>query len=80
MDPVVEACRGSGQATSSATWQTGVFKFIDKHIIGITAIQNMLFGLGAPKMAQSPKLTFIKGPERHVGKIAWTDPQENKVY
>ncbi|KAF5566775.1 zeaxanthin epoxidase chloroplastic [Fusarium napiforme] len=80
MDPVVEACRGSGQATSSATWQTGVFKFIDKHIIGITAIQNMLFGLGAPKMAQSPKLTFIKGPERHAGKIAWAGPQENKVY
>ncbi|KAF4457241.1 hypothetical protein F53441_805 [Fusarium austroafricanum] len=81
MEDVVESCKGSGQATSSATWQTGMFKFIDKHVIGITAIQNMLFGLGAPKMAQTPKLTFIKKPETHVGKVPWVEAQqETKVY
>ncbi|KAF5657976.1 hydroxylase [Fusarium heterosporum] len=80
MDSVVEACRGAGQATSSATWQTGVFKFIDKHIIGITAVQSLLFGLGAPKMARSPKLTCIGGPEKLEGTVPWVGTGETKVF
>jgi 2-polyprenyl-6-methoxyphenol hydroxylase-like FAD-dependent oxidoreductase len=80
MATVVEACEGAGRATSSATWQTGVFKFVDKYVIGIAAIQNMLFGLGAPKMAKSPKLTCIKGPERLVGKVPWVGTRETKAF
>ncbi|KAH7245429.1 hypothetical protein BKA59DRAFT_437590 [Fusarium tricinctum] len=80
MATVVEACDGAGRATSSATWQTGVFKFVDKYVIGISAIQNMLIGLGAPKMAKSPRLTFIEGPERFVGTVPWVGTGEVKAF
>jgi 2-polyprenyl-6-methoxyphenol hydroxylase-like FAD-dependent oxidoreductase len=79
MAPVVEACRSSGNATSSATWQSGVFKFIDKYVMGIGKVQSILIGMGAPKMAQSPRLTCIKGPERVAGTIPWAKT-ETKVY
>ncbi|KAM0232973.1 hypothetical protein ACHAPO_007435 [Fusarium lateritium] len=79
MAPVVEACRSSGNATANATWQSGVFKFIDKYVMGIEKVQNLLIGMGAPKMAQSPRLTCIEGPERVSGTIPWANT-EIKVY
>ncbi|OBS25088.1 hypothetical protein FPOA_05623 [Fusarium poae] len=79
MTPVVEACRSSGNATANATWQSGVFKFIDKYVMGIEKVQNILIGMGAPKMAQSPRLTCIEGPERVNGTIPWAKT-ETRVY
>ncbi|KAI1071691.1 hypothetical protein LB507_005341 [Fusarium sp. FIESC RH6] len=79
MAPVIEACRTSGNATANATWQSGVFKFIDKYVMGIEKVQNYLIGMGAPKMAQAPRLTCIDGPERIAGTVPWA-PTETKVY
>ncbi|KAM0541895.1 hypothetical protein ACHAPJ_013041 [Fusarium lateritium] len=80
MAPVVDACHQAGRATTSATWQNGVFKFIDKYVMGIMAVQNTLFGLGAPKMAKSPKLTCIESAERLVGEVPWAASTDTKVY
>lgn len=75
MAPVVEACRSSGNATANATWQSGIFKFLDKHVMGIEKVQSILVGMGAPKMAQSPRLTCINEPERVVGTIPWAQTE-----
>ncbi|KAF5021104.1 hypothetical protein F66182_6863 [Fusarium sp. NRRL 66182] len=78
MESVIEACRSAGQATSSATWSSSLAKFIDKYMIGSTAVQNMVFCLGAPKMRQAPTLMCM-GNEAKIGPNAWTEAKETKV-
>ncbi|KAJ4323558.1 hypothetical protein N0V84_004299 [Fusarium piperis] len=57
---VTDACSGSGQATASATWQTAVHKFVDKHVLASHFMQSFFFSQGAKRMAQVPRMDFIK--------------------
>lgn len=79
MATVTEACSKSGTATTTATWQSGVYKFIDKYVVGLQMVQNYILGTSAPKMARAPRLTCIEGPERIAGTVPWA-PTETKVY
>lgn len=60
LEAVTSACSGSGQATASATWQTAVHKFIDKHVLASHSVQSFFFSQGAKRMAQVPRMDFIK--------------------
>ncbi|WAO96879.1 FAD-binding-3 domain-containing protein [Fusarium falciforme] len=60
LEAVTAACSGSGQVTASATWQTAVHKFIDKHVLARHSMQSFFFSQGAKKMAQVPRMDFIK--------------------
>lgn len=60
LEAVTAACSGSGQATASATWQTAVHKFIDKHVLASHSMQSFFFSQGAKRMAQVPRMDFIK--------------------
>ncbi|KAM0418957.1 hypothetical protein ACHAPT_012115 [Fusarium lateritium] len=57
---VTDACEGSSQATASATWQTAVHKFIDKHVLASHSLQSFFFSQGVKRTAQTPKMDFIK--------------------
>ena len=72
---VVEAeWQGASNATASATWQTGVHKFIDRHVISHGAVQRFLFSRGAPTTARTPAFNFVSGTEQIVGRVPWATP------
>ncbi|RMJ15032.1 hypothetical protein CDV36_005280 [Fusarium kuroshium] len=60
LEAVTSACSGSGQATASATWQTAVHKFIDKHVLASHSMQSFFFSQGAKRMTQVPRMDFIQ--------------------
>jgi hypothetical protein len=68
---VLEECARSGQATTTATWQTGVHKFIDRNIMSRHAVQRFLINRGAENVARTPTLDFVSCAQETSGRVPW---------
>ena len=68
---VMEECARSGQATTTATWQTGVHKFIDRHVMSRHAVQRFLINQGAENVARTPTLDFVSCAQEMGGRVPW---------
>lgn len=68
---VTEECARSGQVTTTATWQTGVHKFIDRHVMSRHAVQRLLINKGAEVVASTPTLDFISCSQESSGRVPW---------
>ncbi|KAF4972986.1 hypothetical protein FZEAL_9446 [Fusarium zealandicum] len=77
MEAVTRGCEGAGKATASATWQTGVHKFIDTWVLSSHYVQRYMTNKMAPKIAQTPVLEFVKNEEQFHGKIPWANPTQS---
>ena len=70
-ETVVAECAQSGQATVTATWQTGVHKFIDRKVFARHFLQRFLINSGAKKLAATPTLDFVPCRSESSGRIPW---------
>ena len=70
-ETVTAECAQSGQATTTATWTTGVAKFIDRKVISRHYIQRLLINLQAKKTASTPTLDFVSCSNEISGKTPW---------
>ena len=68
---VMEECARSGKATTTATWQTGVHKFIDRNIMSHHAVQRFLINRGAENVARTPTLDFVSCAQETSGRVPW---------
>ncbi|KAM5347271.1 hypothetical protein ACJ41O_010276 [Fusarium nematophilum] len=75
MEAVTAGCAGAGQATASATWQTGVHKFIDKHVLASHAVQKFFNNRVASRTAQTPAVEFVASKEGFSGNVPWVKTQ-----
>lgn len=55
---VQEACQGSGQATATSVWQTGIHKFMDRHVISKHMVQRILSSTFAKELNTGPLFNF----------------------
>ena len=69
--PVTAGCQGASQATATATWQTGIHKFLDRRVLSIHALQKFLIKQGAQSVARTPALDFVPRDEQVVGRVPW---------
>lgn len=70
---VIKGCDGAGQATATATWKSGIFKFVDLHIMASQRVQKMFMDRSAPAIARTPVLEFIEGVQMAGGKVPWVE-------
>jgi 2-polyprenyl-6-methoxyphenol hydroxylase-like FAD-dependent oxidoreductase len=68
---VVAECAQSGQATTTATWTTGVHRFIDRNIMSRHIVQRYLINSGAEKVATTPTLDFVSCSNEINGRVPW---------
>lgn len=68
---VTEECARSGQATTTATWQTGVHKFIDRNIMSRHIVQRFLINSTAKTVASTPTLDFVSCANEMNGRVPW---------
>lgn len=69
--PVTAGYRGASQATALATWQTGIHKLLDRHILSRHTLQKFLIKLGAQSVARTPAFHFVPTDEQVVGRVPW---------
>ncbi|KAK0611226.1 hypothetical protein B0T14DRAFT_548519 [Immersiella caudata] len=74
-ETVVEGCKGAGQATAMATWKSGVFKFVDLHVIGSKRVQRFFMERAAPGIAATPALEFVEEAGLPEGRVPWLKSQ-----
>lgn len=66
----VEAeCAQSGRATTMATWQSGLMKFIDLQVMSLHLVQRFIIGQGAKKGVQTPACEFVKGGRQQAVRV-----------
>ena len=70
-DAVVAECAASGQATTTATWTTGVHKFVDRNVMSWHAVTRFLINQGAEKTASTPTLDFVSCSNEVSGRVPW---------
>lgn len=56
---VTSECATSSHATSMATWQTGIHKFIDRRVFSLHTVQRFVISSGAKSAARTPAFKFI---------------------
>lgn len=78
-DAVKAECAASGQATTSATWQTGIHKFIDRNIMSYHFVSKFLINLGAKKVAAMPTFDFVDCKLENNGRVPWKTPMARTV-
>ncbi|KAF4471445.1 Zeaxanthin epoxidase chloroplastic [Fusarium albosuccineum] len=73
--PVTDACQRSGQATATATWQTGLHKFMDKYVLASQYVQKFISSRGGSKGAET-KMGFLESGESLSEKMPWEKPEQ----
>ncbi|KEY67031.1 hypothetical protein S7711_04713 [Stachybotrys chartarum IBT 7711] len=76
------ACAGASRATGSATWATGVHRFIDTWVLWFEFVQRRILGpkgKGSKAVADSPIFNYIPADEPFTGKREWTYPMPRKT-
>lgn len=74
---VVAGCKGSGDATATATWQSRIHRFLDLYAMPFRIVQRFLARKEASDLAQAQPFSFIQGEERISGNMAWGVPIPN---
>ncbi|KAK5658625.1 hypothetical protein OQA88_2018 [Cercophora sp. LCS_1] len=70
-DEVVGGWKGAGQATATATWQDGVHRFVDLHVLRRKAVQKVFMDRAADGIARTPVLGFVEDQGLEGGRVAW---------
>lgn len=70
-DAVIAECANSGRATVTATWQTGVHKFLDRKVFSRHVLQRFMINSGAEKLAATPTLNFVPCGMQSTGRVPW---------
>lgn len=78
-DAAVGVCQESGNVTNMATWGTGVHRFLDQYIIGLSTVQKLLTHMVAGKTAKTPRFDFVPAEEKFEGTVAWEQPMPRTV-
>ncbi|KAK4443300.1 FAD/NAD(P)-binding domain-containing protein [Podospora aff. communis PSN243] len=76
---VVEGCKGAGQATATATWKSGVFKFVDLHVISSKRVQRFFMQRAAAGIAATPALEFVEEVGLPEGRVPWVGSQGKSI-
>jgi 2-polyprenyl-6-methoxyphenol hydroxylase-like FAD-dependent oxidoreductase len=71
---VVGACAASGKATSTAAWETFMFKFVDQWVMGNHMFMKMFMDRKAGAVARTPVLNFVEFEEKMQGEVPWVQP------
>ena len=58
-EAVVAGYKGASQATAAATWQTGIHKLMDRHVLSSRKLQKFLFSQGVK--TRTPVVEFGEG-------------------
>ena len=59
----------ASQATATATWQTNVHRFVDRHVVSKHVVQNVMIDSGAKDTARTPALRFSPGQALPIGRM-----------
>jgi 2-polyprenyl-6-methoxyphenol hydroxylase-like FAD-dependent oxidoreductase len=78
-EAVVEGCKGAGQATATATWKSGVYKFMDLHVIGSKTVQRFFMQRAAAGIAATPALEFVEEGGLPEGRVPWVGGQGKSI-
>ena len=76
---VIDECARSGNATITATWQTGVHKFIDRQVMSRHIVQRYLINSGAEGLAATPTLDFVPSNLESTGRVPWKNSMPRAV-
>lgn len=78
-EAVAAGCAGAGQATAAATWKNAVMKFVDQRVMSSHRVQRFVMERGAPAIARTPVLSFIRNEEMAGGKYPWVRASQPSV-
>lgn len=78
-EAAVGVCQEAGEVTNMATWGTGVHKFMDRYVVGWTAVQKYLTGKSIEPTAKTPSFDFVVSEEKFEGSVKWKHPMPTAV-
>ena len=58
LEAVKAGQEGASQATASATWQTGIHKIVDRHVLSSKTLQKFMFSRGVKTARSGPTVEF----------------------